>query len=80
MALSVPSGDGQRTAPIKTREISENNPFLLERLGNYPDLETLAINCIDGLGALPDSIGKLENGAAGPAEGASQISGDHVAA
>ena len=59
VGLSVPSVDGQEAAPKKTLEISQKNASLLQRLGNYPDLETLAIHCLEHLRALPDSIGKL---------------------
>jgi len=59
MGLSVPSVNGQEAAPRKTLKISEKNASLLQRLGNYPNLETLSISCIEHLRALPDSIGEL---------------------
>src|SRR5260370_3811811 len=59
MVVSVPAGHGQAVAPAKTLKISQRNQSLLGRLGNYPDLEILSINCIEDLRALPDSIGKL---------------------
>ena len=59
MVLSVPAGNSQAGAPAKTLKISQRNQSLLGRLGNYPDLEILSINCIEDLRALPDSIGKL---------------------
>src|SRR5438874_926228 len=59
MVLFVPAGDGQTAPSAKTLKISDQNKSLLQRLGNYPDLEILSISCIEDLRALPDSIGKL---------------------
>jgi Leucine-rich repeat (LRR) protein len=59
MVWCVPAGHGQAVAPAKTLKISQRNQSLLGRLGNYPDLEILSINCLEELHALPDSIGKL---------------------
>jgi len=50
---------GQRPAPTIALKISQENAALLDGLGNYPDLETLTISCLENLRALPDSIGKL---------------------
>lgn len=48
-----------QTAPTKALEISEENAQLLDKLGDYPDLEVLKISCVEGLRSLPDSIGNL---------------------
>lgn len=50
---------GQAAASEKRLEISEKNAKLLEHIGEYSDLEVLSISCVEGLQALPDSIGTL---------------------
>lgn len=59
IVLSAPIGYGQATASATSLEISQENESLLERLGSYSDLEFLSIHCLEGLRALPDSIGRL---------------------
>ncbi len=46
-------------APTKVLEISVENARLLDKIGDYRDLEVLKISCVEELRALPDSIGKL---------------------
>lgn len=43
----------------KTLTINDQNPRLLERLKDYPNLEVLSIECLESLQALPDDIGLL---------------------
>lgn len=57
--LGIVVGSLCGAAPTTTLKISEKNAAQLKRLGNYPDLETLSISCIENLPALPDAIGKL---------------------
>ncbi len=45
--------------PTKALEIREENAQLLSNLGNYPNLESLRISCLEGLQVFPDSIGNL---------------------
>jgi hypothetical protein len=44
---------------IKKLEIRDENADLLQHLERYPNLEVLSISCVEGLAALPDSIGQL---------------------
>jgi hypothetical protein len=46
-------------APVKELTISQENADLLQHIESYPDLEVLSISCLEGLQALPESIGKL---------------------
>ncbi len=46
-------------ASTRTLKIAPQNAHTLDKLGNYPNLEILRISCLEGLQALPDSIGKL---------------------
>jgi len=57
--LFVSVGICSAAAPVKKLEISEKNAGLLASLDRFPDLESLSIHCLEKLGALPDSIGKL---------------------
>jgi Leucine-rich repeat (LRR) protein len=43
----------------KTLRITRANAKLLDHIGEYPDLEVLSINCLEGLQSLPDSVGSL---------------------
>ena len=44
---------------VKKLEISDENAQVLQHLERYPDLEVLSISCLEGLPAIPDSIGQL---------------------
>jgi hypothetical protein len=45
--------------PLKKLEISEENAGLLNKIGDYPELEVLSISCLEELTFLADTIGKL---------------------
>jgi Leucine-rich repeat (LRR) protein len=59
IGLIIACGNSQRPAPVKALKISQENAAVLDHLQDYPDLDTLTISCLEGLRALPDSIGNL---------------------
>ncbi len=59
LGLCVSVGRSGAASSPKTLEISGQNALLLAKLGDYPDLEVLSINCLENLRTLPDSVGKL---------------------
>lgn len=61
---SLPGAIGLFQRRSRHRIDQETGDFIrkcvaLARLDNYPNLETLSIACLEGLGALPESIGTL---------------------
>ncbi len=56
LSLLPQSGCASKT---KVLAVSQENAKLLDRLQDYPDLESLSITCLEALPSLPDSIGGL---------------------
>jgi len=46
-------------ASARELKISAENIQMLEHIADYPDLEMLSISCVEGLRAIPDTIGTL---------------------
>src|SRR6476646_8020288 len=57
--LCATASHAAQVAPTRAIEISEENARLLDKIGDYPDLQVLKISCVEELRSLPDSIGKL---------------------
>jgi Leucine-rich repeat (LRR) protein len=55
----APAAASEPATAVKKLEIGEENADLLQRIERYPNLEVLSISCVEGLKAIPDSIGQL---------------------